>query len=597
MYLFHIFRSFLPMRNPIGFGASDWIVLAIALLLAMLLIARAWLAPYAAQIAIRTLPSMCLLFALPVVLRLGLLPHCPVPVPAGADDFSYILLGDTLRHLRLANPTNTLHQFFEAVFVLQQPTYSSIYPLGQGIALAFGRIIFQSFWAGVLVSTGTFCAFCYWMLRGWTAPTWAFLGGLLAVIQFSVLNAWVNSYWGGSVEACAGCLVFGSLPRLEREARRRYGLLLGLGLGIALLTRPFEAVFLAISAVAYALLAFRRKLALLAKPASTAACVVVGGLGLTLLQNKAVTQSWTTLPYMLSRYQYGVPTTFTFQPNPTPHQPLTREQELDYRAQAAIHGPGVESVSSYFARLGYRFRFLRFFVLPSLYFALIAFLPSLRHRRYIWAAGTIALFAAGTNFYPYFFPHYIAAVTCLFLLLSVRGLENLSRMRVFSIRAGEAAAQYTLLLCGVSFLFWFSLHAYGGNELLPVSVYQSWNFINYGDPEHRIAIQDQLRRAIGKQLVFVRYSPSHRFREWIHNAADIDAAQIVWANDLGSVENEKLLRYYADRKVWLLEPDARPPALRPYETDASVHPDPDLQRGALDLSRAGSRSRGPSGVF
>jgi hypothetical protein len=55
------------------------------------------------------------------------------------------------------------------------------------------------------------------------------------------------------------------------------------------------------------------------------------------------------------------------------------------------------------------------------------------------------------------------------------------------------------------------------------------------------------------------------FHEWIHNAADPDAARVVWAADLGAAENEKLRRYYPDRKAWLVEPDARPPLLIPYE--------------------------------
>ncbi|MBV8553452.1 MAG: hypothetical protein JOY54_19315 [Acidobacteriaceae bacterium] len=566
MYLFEIFRSFLPMRNPIGFGASDFVVLVVALLLVALLVARAWVAPYTSEIAKRTFPCMGVLFGLPILLRLALLPHCPVPIAAGADDFGYVLLGDTLRHFRLANPTHPLYPFFEAVFILQQPTYASIYPLGQGIVLALGWFISHSFWTGVLLSVGAFCALCYWMLRAWVAPGWALLGGLLAVIEFGVLNEWVNSYWGGAVSACAGCLVFGSLPRLWRSAQARHGLLLGLGLALQLLTRPFETVLLAICVAVYVFFAFRTKLMFVARPALAGSVAVLAALGLMLLQNKAVTQNWTTLPYMLSRYQYGVPTTFTFQPNPVPHRQLTAEQDLDYRAQAAIHGSDTDTVAGYFNRLAYRFRYLRFFLLPPLYLALLAVLPSLRDWRYLWAAGTIGLFAIGTNFYPFFFPHYVAAVTCLFVLLAVRGLENLSRLNFLRWQGGEAAAQYVLLLCGVSFMFWFGLYASGNDRLLPVTTYQRWNFINRGDPEGRIAVHNQLAHVPGKQLVFVRYSPFHRFHEWIHNAADIDAAQIVWANDLGPEENEKLLRYFAGRKPWLLEPDAHPPALRPYET-------------------------------
>jgi hypothetical protein len=47
---------------------------------------------------------------------------------------------------------------------------------------------------------------------------------------------------------------------------------------------------------------------------------------------------------------------------------------------------------------------------------------------------------------------------------------------------------------------------------------------------------------------------------------------VVWARDLGAPENEKLRRYYPDRTVWLLEPDAKPPRLTRYpeETPGSL---------------------------
>jgi hypothetical protein len=50
----------------------------------------------------------------------------------------------------------------------------------------------------------------------------------------------MNTYWGGAVSATAGCLVFGALPRLREYGRFRDAVWLGLGLGLELLTRPFE---------------------------------------------------------------------------------------------------------------------------------------------------------------------------------------------------------------------------------------------------------------------------------------------------------------------------------------------------------------------
>ena len=561
MYLAPLFRFFRPLQNPLGFGVADFVLLAAALLLAAVIILRAALLPFLAKLQNRTPIALACLSGLAVALRLALLPNAPKPVPSGADDFSYILLADTLRHLRLANPPHPLHQFFEAVFILQQPTYSSIYPLGQGILLAFGRIVFQTYWAGVLLSLAAFCGLTFWMLRGWTSPRWAFLGGLLAIAQFGPLSAWTNSYWGGYLSACAGCLVFGALPRLRSSTSLRPALLLGIGLALQLLTRPFECLFLVLSVIAFCLI-FRTKLA--ARSIAIVALALLPAVALTLLQNHSVTGSWRTLPYLLSRYQYGVPTTFTFQPNPIPHRPVTPEQDLDYRAQAAIHGSATDNISAYLGRLVFRIRFLRFFLLPPLYLAALFLLPSVRHRTGIWLLATLAFFFAGTNFYPYFFPHYIAAVTCLFLLVAVKGLESLSQIRINGFAWGRVSAQLLVALAGAHFLFWYLLHLSGNEQLQSAAAYETWDYLNGGDPEGRIAIAHALAQTQSRQLVFVRYAPRHRFSEWITNAADIDAAPVVWALDLGSSENEKLIHYFPARRTWLLEPDARPPKLAPY---------------------------------
>ncbi len=568
--MFELFRSFLPLHNPIGFGATDFVELEVAILLVLLIALHAGVGGWARKLAARTPWALLALAVLPVALRLALLWQSPAPVPNGSDEFSHLLAADTLRHGRLANPVHPLHQFFETTFVLQQPSYSSIFPVGQAIVLAVGRAIFGHPWAGVLLSVAALCALCYWMLLAWTTPGWALVGGLLAVIQFGPLRYWMNTYWGGAVSAVAGCLVFGSLPRLRQRAVTRDALFLGLGIGIQVLTRPFESLLLIAAVALYFLPAMRgqRNWAKLARVSAAVLLAILPAAGLTLLHNKQVTSSWTTLPYMLSQYQYGVPATFTFQPNPIPHRELTASQQLNYDEQAATHGPGTDTVKSYLERLLYRARFYRFFFLPPLYLALPFFLPALRNWRFVWVAAALALFALGTNLYPYFYPHYVAAATCLFLLVSVTALERLSRIVIGRYPAGAEAAQLLLLLCAAQFLFWFGFHLFGNsNASIAILQYDSWDDVNHGDPEGRIAVRDQLAQASGKQLVFVRYWPRHRFKEWVRNDADIDAARVVWALDRGAAENQKLRRYYPDRKDWLLEPDAHPPRLSPYQDE------------------------------
>jgi hypothetical protein len=572
-------RSFLPLRNPIGFGASDFIELIVAALLVLLaFISRRWAEPLARKLSQKTGWCMLLLAVLPVALRLALLAHHPVPSPDIYDEFGHLLVADTLLHFRLANPPHPLHQFFETFFVLQQPTYSSIYPLGQGLSMALGRMIFGNPWAGVLLSTAAFCSLCYWMLRAWTTPLWALVGGLLAVCEFGPLSQWMNSYWGGAFSATAGCLVFGALPRLREQARAREAVILGLGLALQLLTRPYEFIFLLASAVFF-LFPFRKfsKLA----PVFLA---LLPAIALMLLQNKQVTGSWTTLPYMLSQHQYGVPAALTFQPNPVPHNNLTPQQQLDYKMQLAFGPSGSETIGTYLTRLAYRVRFYRFFFLAPLYLALPAFFWAVRESRFAWVALTLLLFALGVNFYPIFQPHYIAAVASLFVLVSVIGLQHLSRLKIGGYPTGNEAAHVIVFLCAAHFVFWYGLHVFDTADFsIAIRRYETWDVINHRNPERRIEVNQQLAKIPGKLLVFVRYWPQHIFQdEWVYNEADIGGARIVWARDLGAAENPKLQRYYPDRTVWLLEPDARPPALSAYRAEP---PAPTPQTSPLRLEQ------------
>jgi hypothetical protein len=553
--------SFTPLRNPIGFGAVDYIELALAVLLVALALSwRPWLAPFAARFARRTGWVMLALAALPVLLRLALLAHHPAPWPDLYDEFGHLLVADTLRHGRLANPPHAMPQFFETFFVLQRPTYSSIYPIGNGLAMATGWAVFGLPWAGVLMGTAAFCSLCYWMLRGWVSPGWALMGGLLAVFEFGPLNQWTNTYWGGALAASAGCLVFGALPRLRNGLSEwKPGALLGAGLAIHLLTRPYESVFVLLSVGLYFLPELRGR-NLPWRGLLLAALVVLPAVGVTLLQNKRVTGAWTTLPYQLSMYQYGVPAPLTFQESLTPHVPLTREQDFDYRMQRGFH-PGRDTAGSYLQRLAFRIRYYRFYFYAPLYVALLAFLVSIRSYRWAWVVLTCVLFAFGVNFFPAFQFHYVAAVVCLFVLMSVAGLERMTRWPY-----GAEAARLIVFLCAAQFVFWFGLHLLDSQPFArEVLAFDMWDSVNHSNPERRLVVAREVATIPGKLLVFVRYWPQHPFQnEWVYNGADIDGQRVVWARDLGDAENRKLLVYYKDRKAMVLEPDARPPLLEEY---------------------------------
>jgi hypothetical protein len=86
----------------------------------------------------------------------------------------------------------------------------------------------------------------------------------------------------------------------------------------------------------------------------------------------------------------------------------------------------------------------------------------------------------------------------------------------------------------------------------------SWRF-------DRAHILSRLRQKEGLHLVIVRYGPKHTSNaEWVYNEADIDHAKIVLAREMDESQNHRLIHYFKDRHVWLLEADKAPPKVVPY---------------------------------
>lgn len=172
---------------------------------------------------------------------------------------------------------------------------------------------------------------------------------------------------------------------------------------------------------------------------------------------------------------------------------------------------------------------------------------------------TALLVALGVNFFPAFQFHYVGVVTGLFILMSVVALEQLARF-------SPEASRILFFLCVAHFGFWYTMHVFSDRGFSQaLRRYETWEGINRPRPVNRILVNQRLARIPGKLLVFVRYSPHHIFQdEWVYNEADIDAARIVWARDLGPEEDQELRHYYPDRAVLLLDPDSEPPQLSSY---------------------------------
>ena len=499
-------------------------------------------------LARRRVLSAVLLGLAPIVLRLALLPVYGPPIPTVHDEFGYLFIADTLLHGRLANPPHPYPEFFESTYIIQSPTYSSYYPIGIGLTLAAGRILFHHPWGGVLLFCGLMCAGVYLMLLAWVTPGWAFLGGALTVMNMGVLSPWSNSYWGGAPAAVAGCLIFGALPRLIDCASAWNGLLLGIGLSYLALIRPFETALLGPCLLAFVLLhrdavyagKFRGKLALLALG-------LLPGIYVILLNNHAVTENWTELPYALYRYQYGVPQTFSFQTAAVPHHSLTPEQRSMYEWQLKARN-SVMTAGGWLHEMPSRVDTIHLFLGAALT-PVLFFLPfSLTDRRRWWALGTVMFAFLGGSVYGFFNPPYVADLIGLFLLLGI-----ICMMRLNEVPWGRTAVRLMVSLSIVTFVAFYGFDSI--RQSLPASVQRDPGLIRdlppLSEPTARSQVIDYLQRAGQKHLVFVDYMPKHEIhREWVFNAADIDSARVVWARDLGPEKDTVLMNYYRDRDVW-----------------------------------------------
>ena len=271
---------------------------------------------YVKRLSIKRGQAVVIVIFMALFLRAAVLPIIPIPVPWVHDEYSSLLQAKTFASGKITNPTPPGWEHFEAFHVNMRPTYQSMYPPAQALFLAAADVVHADPWWGVWLSVGLMCGAVCWMLQGWLPPQWAFLGGLFCVLRFSLFSYWSNSYFGGAVAAMGGALVFGSLVRIRRTPKIRYGLLLAVGLALLANSRAYEGFVCSLPAlIALALWflpAWKRgqvRIAVLA-PAMGLLLVVGGLMG---YYNWRVTGQALSAPYMVNQQQYHVTKPFVWQ--------------------------------------------------------------------------------------------------------------------------------------------------------------------------------------------------------------------------------------------------------------------------------------------
>jgi hypothetical protein len=488
-----------------------------------------------------------------------------MPLPYAHDEFSYLLAGDTFAHGRLTNPPHPMWEHFETFHVIQQPTYASKYPPGQGLALALGQKLTGLPIVGVWISTALACAAVCWMMYAWLPPRWALTGALLTALHPVVIE-WSQSYWGGSVALGGGALVIGALGRILREPRVHHGVVMALGMAVLAISRPYEGAVLSATVVAVLLWRLPRRHAAsrLGPPVAAFLAVLLLALTATGFYNFRVTGHPLRLPYVVHEVAYAVEPLFIWQ-QPRPEPPYRHRVIRDFHVDLAL-APyrQQESLEGWLSSTWEKYSFLTAVHFPTSLRYLVLSLLVLTIPRAVRTDSRLTLllivfgaFVIGTLPEIFMSYRYTAPAAGLLFVLVLRTLRHVKLWRRRGRPLGRSLVRVVLMACVVAFPLTTVRIFTATSEGLDLNQWAA----------NRAATIESLKQQGGQHLIVVRYGPRHSsHQEWVYNEADIDNARVVWARDMDPARNRKLLEYFKDRHAWLLEADddSRPPHLEPY---------------------------------
>jgi hypothetical protein len=447
---------------------------------------------------------------------------------------------------------------FETFHVNWFPTYSSMYPPAQGLALAVGQILGNP-WIGVLLSDAAMCAAILWMLQAWLPARWAFLGAVIVALKLGIDSYWVNSYWGGAVAALGGALVLGGIARIVKRARVRDALLLGLGIAILANSRPYEGFLFCVPVATWflwwlvgktkSLDSPRVRLTRVVAPLAIVLALTAASMG---YYNWRLTGNALLMPHVLNTRAYHTTALFLWE-RPKPEMHYRNQQFEDFYngwERENYHNNGADALRVSWEKL---FRGGVTYFWPGLLLVLPALPFVFRDRRIRLPLITVVIGVVGVFVVIWSAAHYAAPITCAIYLLVVQTIRHLRTMRIGALPIGLSLSRAIVL----ALMFDAGVNTYR-------HVCDPLFWACQGDPS-RTAISTKLDHTPGKHLIIVRYTDDHNIHdEWVYNGAEIDNAKVLWARELTTEQTAKLLTYFKDRKIWLVTPDTDNTYLEPY---------------------------------
>lgn len=473
-------------------------------------------------------------------------------MPLVTDEFAYLLAADTFSQGHLTNPPHAMWRHFEALNVLQQPTYQSKHPPGQALLLAAGQLLGHpvlGVWIGIALMAGS----CTWMLRAWVSPGWALVGGWLPIVHYGLGFRWAHTYWGGALTVAGAALALGGARRTfapSPGSRAASASMLGLGLGILALTRPYEGLVASLPLLALAgLWVVGRSPGAVGRPRPRTVVLVALATGATLfpclafqgLLNQAITGDALRFPHRVYAERYWILDEFV--PLGVRELPDDIPEEMAAVAEMRLnrdHRPGALWVGPREAWRRTSTALFRTLGVCGLLVVLVGASRWIRHPWMRFAACGAAVSLSAHLVILGFFDHYFAPSVAWILVLGTAALRAVDGIRRGAAPVGRALVAAALLV-QVPLAVW---------SLAQPAATDFWQ-------QERRSIEARLKDDRGRHLVFVRYGPFHiGAQEWVYNDADLDADPVIWARDLGDESNRALMESMPERTAWIVEVDA-----------------------------------------
>jgi hypothetical protein len=353
-----------------------------------------------------------------------------------------------------------------------------------------------------------------------------------------------------------------------RAPRARHAALFGLGLVILANSRPFEGLVVSLPAILLLcgwLLSKRRPplRSTLSRIVLPLLLVLVPSVALMALYNLRVTGDPLSMPFQLHEEQHTRVPIFIWQPLRSDAasavaipRGIPNDWGLEwFEMQHSLSGWAIVAVA--------KAKMLVDFYLGSVVMIIpwLALAWVLRNRWMLFAFVTSGVLVVALAQVWWVFPHYAAPMTCLVFVLVMQGMRQI---RLWNWH-GRLLGQYVIWAAPAICLLTLVLSCFGKRQADPSAGHLQ-----------RAALCAQLKNDGGEHLVIVRYGHKPAYNCWIYNEADIDASPIVWARELDEESNRRLLAYFKDRQVWLLDTDTVPYTLVSYER--AVAPEEDQAR-------------------